>query len=312
MLLVRYFPKHKGLLHIYSATFLCDDTRTITEMCAYICGRPQTVDKRDTCAHGSRTRAAKEFHFWFAQRCAQRRAAKRGEQWASNWKACKGIWNGLEEEGRRMRWSGVKINKPQWVRRVHPWRAWAAKKSHFISIHTARESAIIGKRRGFNKKFESGLRDFADDRPGLEDKRESGWKRVPPTAASRFEREGRLPSRAEYRVILLVSRTKSLHDKCIPTRLRSTPERLSVYDYGDCEVDKVHIVTRGSNESFSFSLSSFDRRMFLRNLIQRTQKMLTRGVKSHHSLLKFITLSIERGCYINRISSPFVYFFFHI
>jgi len=65
----------------------------------------------------------------------------------------------------------------------------AAKKSHFISIHTARESAIIGKRRGFNKKFESGLRDFADDRPGLEDKRESGWKRVPPTAASRFERK---------------------------------------------------------------------------------------------------------------------------
>jgi len=146
MLLVRYFPKHKGLLHIYSATFLCDDTRTITEMCAYICGRPQTVDKRDTCAHGSRTRAAKEFHFWFAQRCAQRRVTKRGEQWASNWKACKGIWNGLEEEGRRMRWSGVKINKPQWVRRVHPWRAWKRQKNRILSRYTRRENPPLSAR----------------------------------------------------------------------------------------------------------------------------------------------------------------------
>lgn len=71
-------------------------------------------------------------------------------------------------------------------------------------------------------------------------------------------REGRLPPRAEYRVILLVSSTKSLHDdKRIPTGLRSPPEGLSVYDYGDCEADKVHIVIRGSNESFFFP--SFDR-----------------------------------------------------
>lgn len=71
-------------------------------------------------------------------------------------------------------------------------------------------------------------------------------------------REGRLPSRAEYRVILLATSAKSLHDdKRIPTGLRSAPEGLSVYDYGDCEADKARIVIHGSNESFFFS--SFDR-----------------------------------------------------
>lgn len=43
-------------------------------------------------------------------------------------------------------------------------------------------------RRGFNKKFESGSRDFADDRPGLGDRRDSRRKRVL-AAASRFERK---------------------------------------------------------------------------------------------------------------------------
>lgn len=37
----------------------------------------------------------------------------------------------------------MKVNKPQWARRVRPRCARAAKKSHFILIHTTRESAII-------------------------------------------------------------------------------------------------------------------------------------------------------------------------
>lgn len=179
-------------------------------------------NKRDTCAHGSRTRTAKEFHFWFAQ-CATKGCQTR---WATSIQL-EGMQRGMKRVGReggRMR--RVKVNKPP-VGVKGSSEACGEKIAFHLDTHGERVRHYR-EGRGFNKKFESGSRDFADDRPGLGDRRKSGeeggWGSSSSQSIWEEAREGRLPSRAEYRVILPATSAKSLHDdKRIPTGLGSAP-----------------------------------------------------------------------------------------
>lgn len=101
------------------------------------------------------------------------------------------------------------------------------------------ESAIIEKGEDLIKNSSQARETSRTTGPGLGGGQEGiGVERGASSSQSIWEeaRVGRLPPRAEYRVILLATSAKSLHDdKRIPTGLRSAPEGLSVYDYGDCE-----------------------------------------------------------------------------
>jgi len=141
-----------------------------TEICMYV-RSPSNSRINGTPVH---TEAAWERRKNFISdlHSAQRRVGKRGELQASNWKACKEAWNGKGGE-----W-GMKVNKPPVCVKGSSEACTSGEKIAFhLDTHDERVRRYR-EGRGFNKKFESGSRDFADDRPSLGDRRESRRKGV--------------------------------------------------------------------------------------------------------------------------------------
>jgi len=80
---IHVFPNTKDYTLCGAYTFLCEGICILIPMCAYICGWNSRINGTPVHTEAAR-KAAKEFHFWFAQ-CATK-GCQTGR--ASNWKAC--------------------------------------------------------------------------------------------------------------------------------------------------------------------------------------------------------------------------------